>query len=91
MRTHIQWRWHLDEVFVRINGETHYFWRTVNHEGDVLEVHVMKRRGRKAALKFRCKTMKRYGSPKVIVADRLRSYRAVMRVIGDEAIQEIAR
>ena len=33
-----RWRWHLDEVFVRINGETHYLWRAVDHEGEVLEV-----------------------------------------------------
>ena len=46
------WRWHLDEIFVRINGETHYLWRAVDHEGEVLEVFVTKRRDRKAALKF---------------------------------------
>ncbi len=56
------WRWHLDEVFVRINGETHYLWRAVDHEGEVLETYVTKRRDRKAALKFLRKLMKRYGS-----------------------------
>ena len=35
-RSHSNWRWHLDEVFVRINGETHYLWRAVDHEGEVL-------------------------------------------------------
>ena len=44
------WRWHLDEVFVRINGETHYLWRAVDHEGEVLEVFATKRRDRRAAL-----------------------------------------
>ena len=73
MRTLIQWRWHLDEVFVRINGETYYLWRTVDHEGEVLEVFVTKRRNRKAALRFLRKTMKRYGRPEVIVTDKLRS------------------
>jgi hypothetical protein len=58
-----QWRWHLDEVFVRINGETHYLWRAVDHEGEVLEVFATKRRDRKAALKFLKRTMKRYGRP----------------------------
>ena len=38
------WRWHLDEVFVRINGETHYLWCGVDHEGEVLEVFATKRR-----------------------------------------------
>ena len=45
------WRWHLDEVFVRINGETHYLWRAVDHEGEVLEVFATKRRDREAALR----------------------------------------
>ena len=91
MRTHIQWRWHLDEVFVRINGETHYLWRAVDHEGEVLEVFVTKRRDRKAALRFLRKTMKRYGRPEGIVTDRLRSYRAAMREIGNEARQVTGR
>ena len=63
MRGLTQWQWHLDEVFVRINGVTHYLRRAVDHEGEVLEVCVTKRRDRKAALKFLRKTMKRYGSP----------------------------
>ncbi len=60
-RSFSQWRWHLDEVFVRINGETHYLWRAVDHEGEVLEVFATKRRDRRAALKFLKRTMKRYG------------------------------
>ncbi len=76
------WRWHLDEVFVRINGETCYLWRAVDHEGEVLEVYATKRRDREAALKFLRRTMKRYGRPASIVTDRLRSYRAAMKVIG---------
>ncbi len=90
-RNWTQWRWHLDEVFVRINGETYYLWRAVDHEGEVLEVFVTKKRDRKAALRFLKRTMKRYGRPKVIVTDRLRSYRAAMREIGNEAHQETGR
>ncbi len=90
-RAQIQWRWHLDEVFVRINGETYYLWRAVDHEGEVLEVFVTKKRDRKAALRFLKRTMKRYGRPKVIVTDRLRSYLAAMRKIGNEARQETGR
>src|SRR5680860_405480 len=86
-----QWRWHLDEVFVRINGETHYLWRAVDHEGEVLEVFVTKRRDRRAALKFLKRTMRRYGRPRSIVTDRLRSYRSAMRVIGNPADQECGR
>ena len=124
-----QWRWHLDEVFVRINGEVNYLWRAVNHEDEVLEMFVTKRRDRKVALRFLRKAMKRYGSPEVIVnhedevlemfvtkrrdrkvalrflrkamkrygspevivTDRLRSYRAAMREIGNEIRQETGR
>ena len=85
------WRWHLDEVFVRINGETHYLWRAVDHEGEVLESYVTKRRDRKAALKFLRKAMKRYGRPNVIVTDRLRSYPAAMKIIGNAERQVTGR
>ena len=90
-RSYSNWRWHLDEVFVRINGETHYLWRAVDHEGEVLEVFAKKRRDREAALKFLKRAMKRYGQPRVIVTDRLRSYRAAMNVIGNAADQEVGR
>ena len=85
------WRWHLDEVFVLINGETHYLWRVVDYEGEVLEVFATKRRDRKAALTFIKRAMKRYGRPKVIVTDWLRSYRAAMNMIGNTADQECGR
>jgi putative transposase len=90
-RSYSNWRWHLDEVFVRINGETHYLWRAVDHEGEVLEVFATKRRDRKAALQFLKRAMKSYGQPKVIVTDRLKSYRAAMNVIGNGADQEVGR
>lgn len=90
-RNWTQWRWHLDEVFVRINGETHYLWRAVDHEGEVLESYVTKRRNRAAALRFLRKAMKRHGRPKVIVTDRLKSYRAAMNVIGNADCQVTGR
>ena len=85
------WRWHLDEVFVRINGETHYLWRAVDHEGEVLEAFVTKRRDHRAALKFLKRTMKRYGRPWSIVTDRLRSYSAAMKALGNPGRQECGR
>jgi putative transposase len=91
MRGYSNRRWHLDEVFVRINGETHYIWRAVDHEGEVLESYVTKRRDRKAALKFLRKSMKRYGKPDIIVTDKLRSYGAAMKVIGNASKQETGR
>jgi putative transposase len=90
-RSYSNWRWHLDEVFVKINGETHYLWRAVDHEGELLEVFATKRRDRKAALAFLKRAMKRYGRPKVIVTDRLKSYRAAMKEIGNAADQEYGR
>ena len=85
------WKWHMDEVFVKINGETHYLWRAVDHEGEVLEAFVSKRRDRRAALTFFRKIMKRYGKPQVIVTDRLRSYRAAMNEIGNGNKQVVGR
>ena len=85
------WRWYLDEVFVRINGETHYLWRAVDHEGEVLEVFASKRRNRKAVLTFIKRAMKRYGRPRTIVTDRLRSYQAAMNVSGNTERQECGR
>jgi len=90
-RSYSNWQWHLDEVFVKINGELHYLWRAVDHEGEVLESFVTKRRDRKAALKFIRKLMKRYGQPQVLVTDQLRSYGAAMKQIGNAEKQETGR
>jgi putative transposase len=78
-------------VFVKINGVAHYLWRAVDHEGEVLEAFVSKRQDRKAALIFLKKIMQRYGQPQVIVTDRLRSYRAALKLIGNENAQEVGR
>jgi putative transposase len=76
-------QWHLDEVFVKIKSEIHYLWREVDHEGEVLESFVTKRRNRKVALKFLRKTIKRYGRAEVLVTDKLSSYGAAMKEIGN--------
>ena len=83
MRQVTQWQWHLDAVFVKINGVQHYLWRAVDHEGEVLESFVTKKRDKAAALKFLKKAMKRYGNPQVIIIDRCPSYRAAMKDIGN--------
>lgn len=90
-RNYPQWRWYLDEVFVKINGETHYLWRAVDHEGEVLESFVSKKRDRRAAVRFLKKAMKRFGRPRAIVTDRLRSYRAALREIGKVSHHETGR
>jgi putative transposase len=91
MRANSNWQWHLDEILVKINGETHYLWRTVDHEGEVLESYVTKRLDRKAALNFLRKSMKRYGNPEAIMTDKLRSYGSAMKVIGNADRQEAGR
>ncbi|MFD1196505.1 IS6 family transposase [Seohaeicola saemankumensis] len=85
------WRWHLDEVFVKINGEWHYLWRAVDHEGEVLERFVTKTRDKKAALKFFKKTIRKHGRSEVIVTDLLRSYGAALKEIGAAHRQETGR
>jgi putative transposase len=78
-----EWQWHLDEVFVKINGVTHYLCRAVDHEGEVLEVVATRRRDRKAALRFLTRVMKRDGRPQKVITDRLPSYGAAMKAIGN--------
>ncbi len=82
------WRWHIDEVFVKINGELHYLWRAVDHEGEVLDATVTKKRDKNATLKVLKRLMKRYGRPHSIVTDRLGSYRVALREIRCQSLQE---
>jgi putative transposase len=67
---------------VKINGEKHYLWRAVDHEGEVLESYVTKTRDKKAALKFLKKTMRRHGRSEKFVTDELRSYGAALKELG---------
>lgn len=85
------WRWHVDEMYVKLNGEMVYLWRAVDHEGEVLESYVTKKRDKSAALQFFRKTLKRHGQPKAIVTDGLRSYPAAMRELGNLERQEMGR
>jgi putative transposase len=91
MRNVRQWRWHLDEMYVKLNGEMVYLWRAVDHEGEILESYVTKTRDKDAALAFMKKALKRHGSPATIVTDGLRSYRAAMVELGNEDKQEVGR
>ena len=87
MRQFTHWRWHLDEVYVRINGQMRYLWRAVDHEGEVLESFVTTTRDKAAALKFIKKALKRHGRPRAIVTDGLRSYGAALKDIGGADLQ----
>ena len=70
-------RWHLDEVFLRINGKLQYLWRAVDQDGEVLDILVQPRRNKQAAKKFLRKLLKGLQHvPRVIITDQLRSYGA---------------
>lgn len=92
MRQHKQWRWHLDEVYIKIGGEMHYLWRAVDHEGEVLERFASRTRDKAAAPKSMKKMLKRAEcAPDAIMTDGLRSYKAAMDKLGNRAKQEVDR
>ncbi len=73
-------RWHLNEMVVRIAGERMYLWRAVDHEGEVLDMLVQRRRDTPAALRLMRKLLKKQGfAPKLLVTDKLRSYASAFR------------
>src|SRR6267142_6680639 len=75
-------KWHLDEVFLTINGERHYLWRPVDQDGNVLDILVQCRRDAKAAKRFFRKLLKRQCvSPRVLITDELRSYGVAHREV----------
>ena len=83
MRGFHHWRWHLDEMV--------YLWRAVDHEGEILESYVTKKRDKAAALVFLKKALKRHGRVKTVVTDGLRSYPAAMRDLGNLDRREMGR
>jgi putative transposase len=75
-------KWHLDEVFIKINGRLQYLWRAVDQNGNVLDILVQNRRNKAAARHFFRRLMKRTGAvPRVVVTDKLRSYGAAHREV----------
>ena len=91
MRFYPQWRRHLDEAFVKVNGKLCYLWRAVDHEGEVLESVVTARRDKAAALKPLKRIMKKYGRPRKIVTDGLCSYPAATKEVGVADRREVGR
>ncbi|QQV77586.1 IS6 family transposase [Sphingomonas aliaeris] len=91
MRGFRHWRWHLDEMYVQLNGEMVYLWRAVDHEGEILESYITRTRDKDAALRFMKKALKRHGSPEAITTDGLRSYGAAMKDLGNTGKQEVGR
>ncbi|MFF1352030.1 IS6 family transposase [Streptomyces sp. NPDC058322] len=75
-------KWHLDEVFIKVNGEQKYLWRAVDQDGNVLDILVQSRRDTAAARRFFRRLMKKTCSvPRVVVTDKLRSYGAAHREV----------
>jgi len=90
MRGFRHWKWHLDEMYVKLNGEMVYLWRAVDVEGEILESYVTKKRDKQAALTFMKKALK-LCSPETITTDGLRSYRAAMTTLGNTEKQAVGR
>ncbi len=91
LRVFSKWKWHLDEVFLKVNGNRHFLSRAVGYEGKGLQTVVTKRRNKQSVLKFLKKLMKRPGSSKEIVTDRFASYRAALRELGATEEQQTGR
>ena len=91
MRRFRQWRWHLDEMYVKLNREMVYLWHAVDQEGEILESYIAKTRDKEAVLAFMKQALNRHESPETITTDGLRSYRAAMNELGNSEKQEISR
>ena len=83
--------WHLDEVYLKIDGRMVYLWRAVDAEGEVLDVLVHSKRNKHAALKLMRKLLKKYAFLERLVTDDLRSYSAAVRGLGIERRHERGR
>jgi putative transposase len=82
------WRWHLDDMYVKLNSEMVYLWRGVDPGGEILGSFVTKNRDKQAALAFMKKAMKRHGLPEAITTGGLRSYGAAMNGLGNRDKQD---
>ena len=81
--------WHLDEVFIKIQGERQYLWRAVDQDGDVIDILVQPRRDQKAAKRFFRKLLKGQGRPPwQLVTDKLRSYSAAHREVMPSVVHD---
>ena len=74
-------KWHLDEMSIKVKGETFILWRAVDSEGLELDIFLQKRRDKKAAIRFLLRLLGCYPQPRVIITDKLRSYRKPIRFL----------
>jgi len=86
-----RWRWHLDEMYVKLNGEMAYLWRAVDNEGEVLESYGTRKRDKAVALTFMKKALKRRGRAEMIITNGLKSYPAAMKELGNQDCREVGR
>ena len=75
-------KWHLDEVVITIRGKKHWLWRAVDSNGEILDILVQTRRNARVAKRFISRLIARWGMPRVIITDKLRSYSAALRKLG---------
>jgi putative transposase len=87
MRSFHHFRWHLDKMYVKLNGEMVYLWRAVDHEGEIVESYITRTMDKGAALTF-IEALKRHGRPETITTDGLRSYGAAMKERRSAALAE---
>ena len=84
--------WHVDELFLKINGRQVYLWRVVDRDGDVLDILVTKRRDKRAAKQFFRKVLKEQGKPPwQLVTDKLKGYPAAHREIFPSVVHRTGR
>jgi putative transposase len=84
--------WHLDELFVNIQGKRHYLWRAVDQDGDVIDILVQRRRDARAAKRFFRKLLNGQGSePRWLITDKLGSYRAARRSVMPSVVHDTRR
>jgi len=78
-------KWHLDEVVRPVNGEKQWLWRAVDANGDVLDILVQNHRNAKAAKRFLKRLVDRFGEPRFIITDKLRSYIKPIKTLAPDA------
>jgi putative transposase len=84
--------WHLDELFVTIQGQRQYLWRAVDQDGDVIDILVQPRRDQPAAERFFRKLLKgQEREPRQLVTDKLRSYQAAVRTSMPSVVHNTER
>jgi putative transposase len=78
-------KWHLDEVVISIRGKKHWLWRSIDADGDVLDILVQTRRNAKAAKRFLERLITQFGEPRVVITDKLRSYFKPIKTLVPDA------